>query len=150
MEVVGKDPEFVDELKTKVTSRSGAKSGRTKSSKGNQEIKVEDVDTSENDLENVPGAVKSISRDKQAEIKILNEKRENAGKKNGVRKVQRVKLRPKVTHAHNEDKDKKTTPEIELYEVYFDKNGENALNTKTKTNIQKIKFKRRSPSLGSN
>jgi len=147
VEVVGKDPEFVDELKTKVTSRSGAKSGRIRPSKGNQEIKVEDLDTSENDLENVPGAVKSISRDKEPEIKILNEKRENAGKKNGVR---RVKLRPKVTHAHNEDKDKKTTPEIELYEVYFDKNGENALNTKTKTNIQKIKFKRRSPSIGSN
>jgi len=46
-------------------------------------------------------------------------------------------------------KDKKTAPEMELYEVYFDKNAENPLSTKTKTNIQKIKFKRRSPSLSS-
>jgi len=157
VEDLNRDPEFVSELKTKVNKNNETKTVKLKSSKNNTEIKVEDLDTSENDLENTHVAVKSVSRDKEPEIKILNEKRENTVQKVGGRKIHKVKLRQKVAQAVNETakavnetaKDKKTAPEMELYEVYFDKNSENPLSTKTKTNIQKIKFKRRSPSLSS-
>ena len=90
------------------------------------------------------------------QIQILNEKRESSSTREATRKLRHV-ARVKPDSAESKQKaarskaDHAKEPRLDLYEVYFDKGEQNSnkLSQKTKTNIQKIKFKRRSPSVES-
>lgn len=79
---------------------------------------------------------KDNESNQSSKIRILNEKREqSAARPGGTRKVSRSK--------HESQRER-----LDLYEVYFNKDAAE-VSKKNKSNIQKIKFKRRSPSVES-
>ena len=106
------------------TKKIKTKKERSKS----RELKIENLD-SDTDLENT------------VRIDTLNEKLklpQQASKKHTSRLDSKTQVPSKPESKQN----------MEFYEVYFNKN-DSKQNTKLKSNIQKIKFKRRSPSVKS-
>lgn len=101
--------------------------------------------------------VRTIKSPVKAEVKILNEKREISNSRRARRtrhrlqkaKISEVSHKESVVAKHKPKIERRSSPAVDLYEVYFNENGMDRLHQKTKTNIQKIKFKRRSPSLES-
>lgn len=118
------------------------------------DIQMDDLDTSfEPEIMRleIPDSPKSRGLKKiiknEPSIKILNEKRNLQSTRTKSQKAlfsESLKKDPRRGGRNG-----RLSPEGDFYDEYFNKNSENQLNIKKKNNIQKIKFKRRSPSLES-
>lgn len=122
------------------------------------DIKVEDLETSMELQEVADSKAKARSRQRRANnptvredreeskqsphVRVLNERREQSNNKKGrASRAQRV--------ARSKPETQGTGDRLDLYEVYFNRHGAQVSQQQNKTNIQKIKFKRRSPSIES-
>lgn len=122
----------IDDLEASTELQEVTENKAKTGSKQGQQRRVNQVANRDNDKES----------NQSSNIRILNEKREQSA----IRANK--KSRPGRTRKMSRSKHETQRDKLDLYEVYFNKD-EAEVSKKNKTNIQKIKFKRRSPSVES-
>ncbi len=134
-----------------------------------KDIKIENLDSdSDENIDNSNHINNNKSKNKNdyvekantVNLNVINESKQNTGIRKHSSRLDKNSIRqhsPKLKSKQSFNR--KHSPEMDLYEVYFNNNCDNTIDgsiqgksthlVKAKSNIQKIKFKRRSPSIES-